>query len=276
MKNLGTYFCIFLLISVSNCAQTWLKEVSGYNTSEVEGYAGIIGKPMTSLRVSGGEPYRVHILNGKWLPEVTGNDEGDSKNGYAGIDGQKIDGIAIKGTTYRVHILGGDWLDPVSKYDINDNKNGMAGILGKTIDAVMIKDRSYASAYIKEDTTNIPSQKEVVRCIKAQVGKPCVSGGDGPDTFDSSGLAYYCHDKKIPRKASDQAKSGTSVDKAELMAGDLMFWDINGDGTVTHTTIYIGDGKMIYAPGPGDSVKEAQSSSNYWDPKYVTARRYWT
>ena len=165
MKTLYVYICIFLLISFSGCAQTWLKEVSDYSTSE-GGYAGIIGKPMTSLRVSGGQPYRVHILAGKWLPEVTGNDETDSKNGYAGKDGEKIDGIAIKGTTYRVHILGGNWLSPVSEYDINDNKNGMAGILGKPIDAVMIEDRTYASAFINENPNTNPTQKEVVRCVK--------------------------------------------------------------------------------------------------------------
>ena len=124
-----------------------------------------------------------------------------------------------------------------------------------------------------------PSQNKVLTCIKAQIGKPFETNGIGPKSFDSSGLAYYCHDKKIPRNSYDQSKSGTYVDKAKLKPGDLMFWDTNekdGQKKVTHTTIYIGDKKMIYAPGPGEKVKIAASSSSYWDKRYITARRYWT
>ena len=134
---------LFLILFLSiNCSQKWLPEVNGYSD-----YAGIMGKPVTSLRVSGGKQYRVHTLNGKWLPAVTGNDPNDPSNGYAGNDGVAIDAIAVQGATYKVHILGGSWLPEVSKYDINDEVNGMAGDYGKQIDAVMIKDRVYATAY---------------------------------------------------------------------------------------------------------------------------------
>ena len=54
-----------------------------------------------------------------------------------------------------------------------------------------------------------------------------------------------------------------------------MFWTTDGSGSVSHTTIYIGNGKMIHAPTTGQNVKEVASSSNYWDPIYITARRYW-
>ena len=36
-------------------------------------YAGIFGRAITGLRVSGGKDYRVHIKDGKWLPPVYGN-----------------------------------------------------------------------------------------------------------------------------------------------------------------------------------------------------------
>ena len=64
MEVLFVYICVFLLISVSNCAQNWIKEVSDHRTSE-GGYASIIWKSMNSLRVRGAHPYRVHILDGK-------------------------------------------------------------------------------------------------------------------------------------------------------------------------------------------------------------------
>ena len=120
------------------------------------------------------------------------------------------------------------------------------------------------------------SQKDVVRCVKEQKGKPYVYGAAGPDSFDCSGLAYYCHNKQIPRTASAQSSgSGKSISKGNLQAGDLMFWNTGGNG-VSHTTIYIGNGRMIHAPKTGDVVKEVDSSSSYWDPKFVNAKRYWS
>ncbi len=140
--------CILLnILILTQCGQRWLGVINSYSD-----YAGIMGKPISSLTVSGGYEYRVHTLGGKWLPAVTGNDRNDANNGYAGIDGVAIDGVAIKGTKYKVHILGGDWLGEVSKYDINDSVNGMAGIYGRQIDAIMIKDRTYSAAIIDSST----------------------------------------------------------------------------------------------------------------------------
>ena len=39
--------------------------------------------------------------------------------------------------------------------------------------------------------------KKIVRCVKSQVGKPYVYGAAGPNSFDCSGLDYYCHGKSI-------------------------------------------------------------------------------
>ena len=119
------------------------------------------------------------------------------------------------------------------------------------------------------------TQKEVVRCAKDQKNKPYARGGTGPDSFDCSGLAYYCHNYEIPRTSGAQSSgNGQSISKSNLEAGDLMFWNTDGSG-VSHTSIYIGDGQMIHAPKPGDYVKEVPSSSSYWDPKYVNGKRYW-
>ena len=125
--------------------------------------------------------------------------------------------------------------------------------------------------------TQCVSQKEVVRCVKNQLGKPYVYGGAGPDSFDCSGLAYYCHNKGIPRTASAQASgSGKSVSYANVKEGDLMFWNTSGSG-VSHTSICVGGGQMIHAPKPGDKVKQVTYLGNsYWVPRFVSAKRYWS
>ena len=127
----------------------WLPEVTGFDKNDANnGYAGIFGRSITGLRVSGRKRYRVHIKNGNWLPAVTGNNP-NKDNGFAGDKkGRPIDAVAIDGKVkYAVHIKGGSWLPVVNGYDITDEENGYAGIIGKEIDAIMIKGRTYATSY---------------------------------------------------------------------------------------------------------------------------------
>ena len=124
--------------------------MTGYNKNDANnGYAGVFGKAVTGLRVSGGKQYKVHIKGGGWLPAVTGNNQNDFNNGFAGDSkGSPIDAVAISGgIKYAVHIKGGNWLPAVTGYNTNDSNNGYAGIIGKVIDAVMINGRTYATSY---------------------------------------------------------------------------------------------------------------------------------
>ncbi len=72
----------------------WLPEVIDRTD-----FAGILGKEIDGLMMKsnvGTVKYRVHILNKNWLPWVTGYDEKDNNNGYAGILSQTIDAIQIE------------------------------------------------------------------------------------------------------------------------------------------------------------------------------------
>lgn len=74
----------------------WLPEVKNR-----EDYAGLFNKPIDGLMMKTDTGvkiyYRVHLRrSNKWLPWVTGYNEKDNNNGYAGILGQEIDGIQIK------------------------------------------------------------------------------------------------------------------------------------------------------------------------------------
>lgn len=152
MNNYFVLLCLINIFILAQSSQIWLPPVNGYSD-----YAGIFGKPISSIRVSGGKEYCVHVLGGNWLPPVTGNDENDAYNGYAGLDGKPIDGFAIKGTKYKVHILGGGWLPEVNQYNINDLNYGMAGNIGQKIDAIMIEGREYAVAYVYDSGSDRPN-----------------------------------------------------------------------------------------------------------------------
>lgn len=125
----------------------WWGEITGYNTKDSNGYAGVMGKEISGLRVklSNGATVTVrsHICGktkNDWLAPITKWD--NSSNGYSGWNGKPTDGITMKADgcklKYRVHVKGGGWLGWITAYDITDAKKGMAGIYGKPIDAVQI------------------------------------------------------------------------------------------------------------------------------------------
>ena len=83
-----------LIYKVSTMGGSWLPEVKNR-----EDYAGIYGKEIDRVMVKapgGATVYtRVHVKGGAWLPPVTGYDENDWRNGYAGNKGQAIDAIYV-------------------------------------------------------------------------------------------------------------------------------------------------------------------------------------
>jgi cell wall-associated NlpC family hydrolase len=94
----------------------------------------------------------------------------------------------------------------------------------------------------------------------AQVGKPYVWGATGPDSYDCSGLvqrSYAMAGVALPRTSREQARVGTAVDLPELLPGDLLFWayDPSDLSTVHHVAMYLGDGKIVQAPQPGEFVE---------------------
>ncbi|SFL38572.1 C40 family peptidase [Geodermatophilus ruber] len=108
-----------------------------------------------------------------------------------------------------------------------------------------------------------------VNTALAQRGDPYVWGATGPNAFDCSGLttfAYKAAGITIPRTSKAQAGFGTPVSKAALQPGDLVFFN----SPVSHVGMYIGNGQMVHAPTPGQTVKTIKLDSM---PGFVGARR---
>ena len=64
----------------------------------------------------------------KWLPEVTGYNENDSDNGYAGIIGKPITGIRIHNQVFRVHIKNGGWSKEIRETYSGNEKDLIDGL----------------------------------------------------------------------------------------------------------------------------------------------------
>lgn len=135
------------VITYQAYAGEWLTEVKKCDNT-ADGYAGIYGRPISGFRCipeNGDIIYEAHIKGGSWLGAVNSKDykknDKSNPNSYAGIYGQKIDGIRIKSTKgyvdYRVHTIEDGWLPWARGFGENGNEYG--GIYGHTIDGIQMK-----------------------------------------------------------------------------------------------------------------------------------------
>jgi cell wall-associated NlpC family hydrolase len=94
-----------------------------------------------------------------------------------------------------------------------------------------------------------------VQTALAQLGKPYRWGGNGPGSFDCSGLVVYAFRAagitSLPRSSSAQYGATARISRAELRPGDLVFYH----SPISHVAIYIGDGKVVEAPNSGNDVR---------------------
>ena len=118
---------------------------------EIKGLSNIAGRKKQAIsavavKVSKGNiKYRVHLLNGDWLPWVTDYDINDNVNGYAGIKGKVIDAIQVEFSgvgdykaTYRVRKQRAGFWDWQHNTEKDSSQDGYAGLLGTKIDGVQI------------------------------------------------------------------------------------------------------------------------------------------
>lgn len=96
---------------------------------------------------------------------------------------------------------------------------------------------------------------------------------------DCSALTQKVYKKagiSLPRTSQAQAKKGQAVSKNHLKPGDLLFFYTGKRGVVSHVGIYAGSGKMVDAEtgyGVHKTGVFSGSSSHYWKPRYMKARR---
>lgn len=102
-------------------------------------------------------------------------------------------------------------------------------------------------------------------------------GGRIPATgFDCSGFVHYVFANvlglDLPSDSASQFSSGEKIARAEMQAGDLVFFHIHGK-RVSHVGIYLGDGQFIHAPTTGQRVKINSLGESYWARRFAGARR---
>ena len=89
----------------------------------------------------------------------------------------------------------------------------------------------------------------VVKQLKSRVGKTWyVFSGHTPQGWDCSGLVYWAYEQlgvPLEHSATKQGNSGTKVRTPKI--GDVVVFGYKGSKSYYHSSIYIGDNKVIHA-----------------------------
>ncbi len=118
---------------------------------------------------------------------------------------------------------------------------------------------------------------DIVRSAYSYRGTPYRYGGSARGGFDCSGFTSYLYRQKgvnLPHSARAQATMGQEVDKANLKAGDLVFFHTVTPG-ISHVGMYVGDGKFVHASSRrSGGVRVDSLNSGYYNQRFRGARRY--
>ncbi|MFB6678608.1 NlpC/P60 family protein [Streptomyces sp. NPDC056390] len=123
--------------------------------------------------------------------------------------------------------------------------------------------RASRSAGARVDLGNeVPASKRGAAALSAaatQLGKPYVSGGTGPNSYDCSGLTQWSYGQAgvgITRTTYTQQNDGPKIGMSQLKPGDLVFFN-----NLAHVGLYAGNGQVLHAPHPGAVVRYESMST---------------
>ncbi|MFJ4755029.1 C40 family peptidase [Streptomyces sp. NPDC088763] len=123
------------------------------------------------------------------------------------------------------------------------------------------KDLLASGALAEDDAKPSAPARRAIRFAERQLGKPYRWGAEGPKSYDCSGLtqrAWGHAGTRIPRTSQEQWARLERVPLIELRPGDLVIYFPDA----THVALYIGKGKVIQAPRPGEKITISPIASN--------------
>jgi cell wall-associated NlpC family hydrolase len=131
----------------------------------------------------------------------------------------------------------------------------------------------------KQLNTAGKNEDDLIKAAKKYMGTKHCMGGVTKKCIDCSGLLFASFRDigvKFARTADDQARYGNKItDRDKLKKGDLVFFvnTYNTSKLITHSGIYLGDGKFIHTSSKkGVSISDIYDKY-YWSDKFAFGTR---
>ena len=125
-------------------------------------------------------------------------------------------------------------------------------------------------------STDTAASGDLIATAMALRGTPYRNGGTEPSRgFDCSGFVQWVfaqHGTSLPRETRAQYDEGKKLDRDDVQAGDLVFFETVSRGP-SHVGIALGAGQFVHAPSSRAVVRVESYTSSYWASRWVGARR---
>jgi cell wall-associated NlpC family hydrolase len=149
------------------------------------------------------------------------------------------------------------------------------GVSSSTSDAATRTASGTSTATSAATESSAPSGSGVAAAVAAamsKVGSPYVSGGNGPSSFDCSGLTSWAMRQAgitIPRTSFAQYGVGSAVSKGSIQAGDLVFFNTAGPGA---SDVGLATSATTAVSATTHGVMNHAIFDSYWGSHFVGAR----
>lgn len=132
-----------------------------------------------------------------------------------------------------------------------------------------------AAAEPPPPTSTVREPAAIISTALSFRGIPYRYGGSDPSGFDCSGFVQYVYamfGTWLPREVQTQYRFGQEVDRDEVKAGDLVFFETVTRGA-SHVGLAIGGDEFVHAPSSRGVVRIEKLTASYWASRFVGARR---
>jgi len=140
----------------------------------------------------------------------------------------------------------------------------------RQVDAVALSTRTKQLARAQRQARAADLRARVLEVARKQLGDPYRAGAAGPNAFDCGGFTQFVFQRalgmEIARSSRGQYQQVERIKKKDARPGDLVFFF---EGGAHHVGIYLGNGKMIDAPNPGEAVSVNPISGSWWGRSFT-------
>jgi cell wall-associated NlpC family hydrolase len=117
---------------------------------------------------------------------------------------------------------------------------------------------------------------QVADLAQQYVGSRYTWGGSSPAGFDCTGFVMWVYGQfgvPLPHDEAGQLASGPAVSSDQLEPGDVLVFANTYRRGLSHTGIYLGDGRFVHAVDEAHGVMVSELWDSYWGPRLVGASR---